>query len=111
MYKMKGLGRNIMKLAAFVAVLGLPGGCCNYGYRCGNPCEWPSGSIELGLVPLPMFGKGCGSCGKVCDPCYPFNGKGTTPAANSGGNGRDWGYDNSDYLSSADQASSGSSYY
>lgn len=109
MYRMKGLGRNLVTLAAFVAVMGLLGGCCHYGYRCGNPCEWPSGSIELGIVPMPMQNKGCGPCGNVCDPCYPF-GNGSKSAAGASKD-RDWGYDNSDYLSSADQASSGSSYY
>jgi len=109
MLTMKGLGRKSIKLAAFVAVLGMLGGCCNSGYRCGNPCEWPSGSIEIGLVPMPMSNKGCGPCGNVCDPCHPFGNSSKSTGATS--SKPDWGYDNSDYLSSADQASSGSSYY
>jgi len=108
MYRMSGLGRNsrvfVLGLLACLAL----GGCCTFSYNPGNRCSWPSCSLEMGIVPM----MGCGPCGswQTCDPCYPFCGGCKAP---NGGvqKTNDWGYDNSEYLSRADEGGSGASKY
>ena len=102
MYRMSGLGRNSIVVLLILAVCLVLSGCCRFNYNRGNCCSWPSCSLEMGIVPMPWGMRG--GC-QPCDPCGSYAQRSVTQSTD------DWGYDNSEYLSSAEGASGAAQYY
>jgi hypothetical protein len=107
MYKMNGLGRKVQLWVVLFMTVVMLEGCCRIGCRGGNPCEWPSCSIEMGIVPTPWNICGGSPC---CDPCYPF-GRASSSRPESAQSNGDLGYDDSTYLSQSGEGVSGNGYY
>jgi len=101
MLRLNRLGLKTMGLMVLAGALVLMTGCCNQCRQSCGGCSWPNIGLETGIFPTCQSKANCCNPCQNYNPCHPFGNTVSNQARGASSAGADWGYADSNYLSSA----------